>query len=218
MKPIKICSIFFAFAIILCGCSNNEIASIQAEADQYKKRIEALEIENRELQQKLTPVQLKQGSLTLNYIEGKDKRRFVEQEVPLLLIPQVDAQVLNKIEPNTVVEVQDFVEVNQEVWLYVTMPVFDTPANMKGWIKEPDTQLYTVETQSKVKSPITLKEGTNVYKVNLFTEIQGTETTKTEVDQTCILSDEQEQFVALSCAGGASFIVKKSDIFFPPVE
>ncbi|KAA0550057.1 hypothetical protein FZW96_01555 [Bacillus sp. BGMRC 2118] len=218
MKMIKFYTFYFIMIIILSACSNERMGSTTNELDQYKKRIENLEKENKELKGKLQPDQLKQESLTLNYIEGTETRRFVEQEVPLLLTPQAHAEILNTIAPSTVVEVHDVVEVYQEIWLYVTIPVFDTPTNMKGWIKEEDTQLYTHETQPKVKSPVTLQGGTIVYKVDLFTEIQGTEAFKTEGDHICMISDEQEELVALSCGGGTSFIVKKQDIVFPPVE
>lgn len=221
MKKVKVILTLFLISIILTACSNTETAvKTSNELDQYKKRIEVLEKENKELHQKQNEITLqqKQGILTLNYIVSPEKHRFVEQNISLLLTPHIEAQVLNEIESNTVVEVHDFVEVNQEIWLYVTIPVFDTPTNMKGWIKETNTKLYTIENQSKVKSPITIKENTNVHKVDLFTEIQSSEATKAEIEQTCVLTDEQGEFVALSCAGGANYIVNKSEVMYPPLN
>ncbi|MFZ3588807.1 hypothetical protein ACOI1C_05885 [Bacillus sp. DJP31] len=215
----KYMSLLVASLIFVSGCSNTtELESMKAERDQLKARVVALSEENQQLRQEVSLVTKVVEPLSFNYLEPLEKRRFVLKELPLLILPQVDSQSLNTISPNTVVEIQDFVEVNGEVWLHVTIPVFDSPTNMKGWIKEEDSELYTLEKQEFVKSPVMVKEGTNVYKVDLVTELSTVEAEKNEANQTCFISDEQDEYLALGCAGGTSFIVKKSDVVYPTLE
>jgi hypothetical protein len=205
---------------ILSGCSSDEMDQLLKERDQYKKRIEVLERVNKQLLQKVETAQKEDStekSLSLNYIDNSDQRRFIARDLPLLILPKEGSGELNLIEANTVIEVEDFVEVNHEVWIYVTIPVFDAPMNMKGWVKEIDTEVYTKEIMQQVKSPIVVEEGTSVFKVD-FGQIQSATPTKAEQKYNCFVSDEQDGYLALGCAGGGSFIVKKEEAIYPSVE
>ncbi len=217
-KPM---SLLVILLFIVSGCSNTtesiEIEGLKNERDQLKASVSVLTEENQQLRQDVSLAQKEVEPLSFNYIETLEKKRFVPKELSLLVLPQEGSQTLNKIEANTVVEIQDFVEVNGEVWLHVTIPVFDSPTNMKGWIKEEESDLYTRETQELVKSPIKVIEGTNVFKVELVSEVSTVNAEKIESDQNCFISDQDEYF-ALGCAGGTSFIVKKSDVVYPPLE
>ncbi|MBM7661902.1 hypothetical protein JOC85_002709 [Bacillus mesophilus] len=213
----RICLCIFTL-LFITGCSSAELDQVRDERNQLEKRVALLEKEIQQLRKSNNNGTHDGETLTLSYIENQQKHRFVDQNVPLLIQPHSEAQPLNEINANTVVEVHDYVDVNGELWLYVTIPVFDTPINMKGWIKETDTQLYTLEKQDQVTQPIILKVGTPVYKVELFNQTQAVETTELEMDQTCFVSDHQEEFLALGCVGGSSYIVNKAHVMYPEVK
>jgi hypothetical protein len=69
----------------------------------------------------------------------------------ILTIVSVSSFLLNpfikfrSILENTVVDVLDTADVKNVIWLYVSIPVYDTPINYKGWIKETDTVRYSKE-------------------------------------------------------------------------
>jgi hypothetical protein len=191
---------------------------ISEERDQLKVRVETLTREIQQLHKQVSLGPKEEESISLAYIEHREKNRFIPKDIPLLLVPQESSQKINQIEANTVVEVNDFVDVHGAVWLYVTIPVFDTSMNMKGWIKEIDTQLYTLERRELVKSPITLKVGTPVYGVDLFNQVNSVSTLELDVEKNCFISDSKDEYLALGCSGGTSFIVKKSNATYPEIE
>jgi hypothetical protein len=206
------------FLLVSSGCSSAELDQLRNERDQLKTRINVLEKKIQLLRKNVSEGEKDVDPLTLSYMEVPELYRFIPKQVPLLLIPKKEAQQLNVVEPNTVVEVHDFVDVNGELWLYITIPVFDTPINMKGWIKETDTQLYTLDKQPTVTQPIIVKAGVPVYKVELFNQVQAIAPVEVEVDQRCFVSDQQEDFLALGCAGGGSYIVQKDYVTYPEVK
>ncbi|WP_456279118.1 hypothetical protein [Bacillus sp. AK128] len=217
LRKTRLC-LFFFILFVISGCSSDELSQLREERDQLRSKINLLEKENKQLRKEASQVPSNQDMLTFTYLDIKESHRFIPKEVPLLILPNKESQQLNQIQPNTVVEVHDFVDVNGEVWLHVTIPVFDTPINMKGWIKEIDTQLYTTEIQDLVSQPIFLKKGTPVYQFGLFNELQAVEPVEIDMDQNCFVSDRQDDFLALGCAGGTSYIVSKEFVVFPEVK
>lgn len=205
---------------VSAGCSSEEAVNFTEEREQLQERVNVLTKENEELRQKLkaTKVEEEQPAISLQYMEKQEANRFVSKETPILLTPVKDSQVINIINPNTVVEVNDVVTVNEVVWLYVTIPVFDSPINVKGWMEEEDTELYTEDHKKLVKSPITVKAGTSIYEVDLFNQINTVEATSTENDHHCFISDQQDDYLAVGCGGGKSFVVSVKDVIFPIVD
>jgi len=126
-------------------------------------------------------------NISMLYIQPEYKKGFVKNELHILLLPLSGSPELNIIRPNTVVDVNDKVQVPQfnandpsqsdssEVWLYVTIPVYDSPINMKGWIKEADTVPCTKENQKLVQSDIIIKADTPVYETYDFDKIPSLE-------------------------------------------
>ena len=49
--------------------------------------------------------------------------------------------------------------VGQTLWYYVTIPVYDTPSNVKGWIQAKDTKAFTQDKVTQVQSDITVAAG-----------------------------------------------------------
>lgn len=208
--------------LIVYVCSitseSKEIQRIKAEREQLKASIGVLIGENQKLLHQLSLIKKDDKPLTFTYLEPLESKRFIPVKLPLLVLPQDGTQILREINQNTVVEVLDFVDVNGEVWLYISVPVFDSSMNRKGWIKEEHSELYTLNKQELVESPIYVNEGTNVYKVDLVTEIYSVTAEKILNEQQCFISDKQEEYFALGCGGDISFIIKKSEIIYPSLE
>lgn len=85
------------------------------------------------------------------YIEPKYKVNFIEKELKLLSLPHEKSYVLRIIQSNALVQINDLIEVKGKRWLNVTAPVYDTPMDFKGWIKESDTVPFTEEKEKKFK-------------------------------------------------------------------
>jgi len=96
---------------------------------------------------------------------------FVEKEVYTKLTPHENAHILRQIEANTVIDVNDLVSIHGEEWLYVTVPVYDSPSNMKGWIKRSQAIPYTKELTKKVQGDVYIAKGTPIYEVDQFKDI-----------------------------------------------
>ncbi|MBC7345786.1 MAG: hypothetical protein H5U03_10280, partial [Clostridia bacterium] len=86
------------------------------------------------------------------YMEPPYNKRFVERELDLLILPYDKARALRRISPNTLVDVNDLVQVGGERWLYVTVPVYDTPVDIKGWVREADTVSFTKDKEKKSRA------------------------------------------------------------------
>lgn len=154
------------------------------------------------------------------YMQPDYKKRFIQKESRILLLP-VDGspEVQNIIRPNTVVDVNDKVQVDSGgVWLYVTIPVYDSPMNMKGWIKETDTTPYNKENQKLVQSDVNIKAGTPVYETYDFNKISSIETVKLIYDKRGRLVERENGYVLLSCPGGEVIIVKEQYIVYPEIQ
>jgi hypothetical protein len=64
---------------------------------------------------------------------------------------------INTIQPNSLITVEDAAtSEGSEVWLYVSIPVYDCPCNMKGWICEADTVALTEENRTKIQSDVAI--------------------------------------------------------------
>jgi hypothetical protein len=157
------------------------------------------------------------SNLTINYIENKYQKVFVENKIDLIALPLDDSIILNTIYENTVVNVIDTAEVNNVIWLYVSIHVYDTPSNYKGWIKESDTVLYTKDKISKVQSHVTVKDGEDIFETYNFEDISITEPYKSNNDGGRI-EEKKDGFVRIQSAGGKTIWVKEVSIIYPEVD
>lgn len=156
------------------------------------------------------------SNLTINYIENKYQKVFVENKIDLFALPLDDSIILNTIYENTVVNVIDTAEVNNVIWLYVSIHVYDTSSNYKGWIKESDASLYTKDKINKVQGHVTVKEGEDIFETYNFEDISITEPYKSNNDGGRI-EERKDGFVRIQCAGGKTIWVKEISIVFPEV-
>ncbi|MFD1737224.1 hypothetical protein ACFSCX_11740 [Bacillus salitolerans] len=201
------------------GYMYKKMDGLRMENEQLINRMTVLKTENTKLLNMLENYKSQTTEpVSMLFLEKEHELRFVSKELPLLLFPQEGASGISQVPANTVVSINDIVSVNGETWLHITKPVFDSPMNMKGWIKEVDTELYTHQNKSLVKSPIIVPEQTPIFNVDFSGEIQMVENTTTQSTKQCFISDEQDDFFALGCGGGESLIVKKSQVVYPPIE
>ncbi|WP_246941640.1 hypothetical protein [Bacillus pinisoli] len=218
MKLFIISVKLLLFSLFLSGCTSEDLELLQNERNQLERRVQVLEQEVAELSKNTQKLANLNGTLTLSYLEKRETYRFIPDEIVLQLIPHNDSIAINKVNKGTVVEVFDYVDVNGEIWLYAGIPVFDNPVNMKGWIKESDTQLYSLEKQAMVIQPVVIKKGTSVYKVEISNQSEAVEPFLLEDEQICFVSDRQGEHVALGCADDSSYIVHKHEIVYPDVK
>lgn len=202
--------LFWAFIIILIiaglitGCSNQANVTIQS-----------LENENTNLKSMLDQVE----SLSMTYQDYEDKHRFVPKESQINALPIQDFKILRSIKENTVIQVIDAAQCqDQQLWLYVSVPVYDSPVNFKGWIPESETIKLTEDNVKLVQGDIYLKEGTPIYEVDQFDDIKLTPSTKVLYDVRGRIEKRQESFVYLVSPGGWTFWVEEKYLIFPSVD
>lgn len=107
---------------------------------------------------------------------------------------------------------------DQQLWLYVSVPVYDTPINFKGWIPESETVKLTKDNVKLVQGDVFLKEGTPIYEVNQFNEIKSATSTNLTHDVRGRIEKRQESFDYHDSPGGWSFWVEEKYLIFPKVD
>lgn len=160
----------------------------------------------------------KSAYLGMEYLQLEYKQRFVENEQELLFLPDVNSGVQRTIVPNTLIEVNDLVQVKNERWLYATVPVYDTPMNVKGWIKEADTVPFTKEKEKKVQSDVRILAGTTIYEVSDFADISVNTAQEAVNDIRGRLVEKNENFAKISAPGGMEFWVEEAKIVYPSAQ
>jgi hypothetical protein len=215
-KVIYIISIILV--MLISGCSDSTQV-IKSENQQLKNKISQFEKDSSdknsqrsELQNKAVP------NLTINYIENTNSKRFVEKQCDLLGLPVDNSIRLNTINENTVVTILDTVNVNNIIWLYVQIPVYDSPSNMKGWIKQADTILYTTDEVKNVQSGVFVKKGEAVYQVYEFGDIKSATPYKTSDELRGRIEEKRDGYVRLNCSGGNTVWVKEASVIYPEVD
>lgn len=216
----KIFIIFIIFVVLLSGCSN-ESQSIKSENEQLIIKISQLEKELSDKNSKISELQDSQNNaiknIMINYIENRSSKMFVEKKCDLLALPIENTIKLNTIEENTVVNVLDTTEVNNAIWLYVSIPVYDTPSNYKGWIKETNSVLYTKEIINKVQGDVKVIEGEDVYETSNFEDIKIVIPYKANSERGRIV-EKKDGYVRINCPGGKTIWVKDTSIIYPDVD
>lgn len=96
------------------------------------------------------------GTININtlFCSYKYKTRFIEKDRNLLFIPDNNSNVVNIARKGTIVKVLYSAVINnkrnnKDLWLLVQIPVFDTPMDSIGWLRESDTVQYN---KAKIKN------------------------------------------------------------------
>ncbi len=194
---------------ITVGCSNN-----QNENQQMKDKIAQLEKSVNDYKTK----ELKQNDFSISNDEILDKVRFIEKENKLLLLPLEDSRVVRNIQTNTLAKVIDRGVVDDLTWIYVEIPVHDSPIFSKGWIKENETVLYTKDKVHLVQSDVAIIAGAEVYETYTFEDIKKTVPEKLVNEDSGRLEEKNNGYCRISQAGGRDVWVKGSSVIYPGIE
>lgn len=190
--------------------------SINEISKQKDQQIKKLQIELSETKDLLDRYGI--NNFIANYVSYEHKKRFVNKETKLLVFPKNGAEPLSDIFANSVVNVEDAAtnQFNNEIWLFVSIPVYEYPAHRKGWIKELDTLPYTKELQTKVQSPIFIKKGTTFY--NDFDNISEKNIEELPYDVRGIIEEIRDSYARITPGAGWDFWVEKKYIIPPSIE
>lgn len=218
--------VIFAIIITLStvGCSTN-INEIMHEKD---NRISVLEIENNSLNEKLSSLesdkkQLESELKDINRVALLDmnyeyRKRFIPKNSEIRPIPISSVKPFRVILTNSVIDVIDSVYNNGQIWLYVSIPVYDTPLNNKGWVLESETVPLTEDAVKLVQSNVTLRKGTPIYNGEFITQKESIQPTNTSNEVSGRIERRQGSFVYIMSPGGWYFWVEEKYIVYPKVD
>lgn len=236
----KILLILLLLTVVMqCGCTNTDgsekerITLLEKDIEQYIQNIQQLEMKNEKSESEIENLkedlynknseiaklnEEKIETLIINYISNDSKKVFIEEQKNLFAIPDEKSQILSYIMSYSVIDVIDTVEVNNVVWLYVSIPVYDTPSNYKGWVRNSDTVAYTKDKISSVKSDAKVKAGSELIESFDFPDIKEVIPDIAEYDESGRISDKRDGYVRLDCHGGRSIWVHEEDLIYPEPE
>lgn len=218
---IAFLTILATASTLAVGYSYNKFNALENEINKKDQRIKEMELLVEEKNREVKQLTQNKGDeyISMTYIENNEKRRFVEKAAHILALPRLEAAPLRGVEENAVVEINDMVLTGKgEMWLYVTIPVYDGPTNMKGWLKESDTVPYTKEKQKLVRSDIVIKEGTPVFQGFEFNANIHTALAKVNGDKRGRIGNRKEGYVRLDCPGGETIWVEEKYLIYPKVQ
>lgn len=216
----KILIVLLTVALLFSGCSTtnqtlkNENSQLKNKVTQLQKELSIQKTENN----KTIESDKQNQSISINYVENTDKKRFVENGCYLSGLPMNDSIKLNSINKNTVITVLDTAAVENVRWLYVSIPVYDTPANCKGWVKESDTAAYTKDKISSVQYGVEIKEGENEYETDNFEDIKATKPGRTSKGDRGYIIEKKEGYVKVGCPGGKTVWMLETSIIYPEAD
>ncbi|KJR45410.1 hypothetical protein UF75_4197 [Desulfosporosinus sp. I2] len=198
--------------------SETEAKINQLEAENHTLKDRVASFENEMLRLKAEVASFEQR-LSLNNMDYPSSKRFVPKPSQIRALPLDDAIIFRPIEQNSVVTVFNAAtSENLELWLYVSVPVYDSPTNMKGWIPEKDTVALTVDNVKLAQSDVTLGEGTKIYEVFEFEKISVTKPVQADNEQRGRIEEKKDGWVRLSCPGGLTIWVMEKDLKYPEIE
>ena len=187
----------------------------QSENTELKKKVVSLEESNSELKYKVENLNT---PLSIDYIEVNEKIRFVEKENLILALPQSGSSIMRNVLSNSIVTVCEKALVNNETWLFIQIPTYDSVTNNRGWIKEAETTAYTKDKMSQVQSDVELKAGSEVYEVFNFDDIKNTSPIKLVNKDSGRLVEKREGFCRISQTGGRDIWVKENSVVYPETK
>ncbi len=211
MKRVILSLLLISF-ILLSGCSNNSKA-LKNENEELKNKINQLETELNARDRKIN--ELQNTVLPILYMQNKSSKRFVEKQCDLLALPIDSSVKFRPVSENTVVDVVDTASVNNVTWLYVSIPVYDTPMNYKGWIRESDTVLYTKDNMNKVQSDVKVKIGEDTYEIENLDAIGAVKPEKAGILDHGRIMEKKEGYVRIQCKGGRAIWAEESAVIYP---
>jgi hypothetical protein len=222
MRIIKGFGLIVIFLMLILGCSSSikeeeqsQLSKLENENSMLKEQIANL-IEDRNKSQGVTLNE----SLSMAYVTYNAKKRLVLKPSQILALPIKGAYIFRTIQPNTVVTVFDAVTTPAQngLWLYVEVPVYDTPSNIKGWILEAETVELTKDNIKLVQSDLTLGIGTPVYEVYEFEKISTTKPNYITYEMRGRLEEKRNGWARLTCPGGSDIWAQEKDLIYPVVE
>lgn len=225
MRKSKIFFVFLLISIFVAGCSANN-TDLATENTTLKEQIKELESDNGQLKGQVIQLrkELEENKYDLpviTYSTYEYKKRYVPMDIKVLWFPLSNAPEVTMIPGNSVITVIDAglsEKEGQELWLYVEAPVYDSPMNYKGWIRESDTVELTKENQMNVQSDVKVKKGTPFYETYSFDSIATTKAQNLPYDAVGRITGKKDGMVRLNCPGGWDFWVSEKNIEYPPVQ
>lgn len=199
---------------------NKHLALIKKN-ELLNKKYEEVSEANRNLKAKLIEEEKINISFSYSGLPKNEEVRIVPKETDLLVSPYNGAWKLNKIWKNTLITVHDKVSVSSDIeknsmWYFVSIPVYDTPMNYKGWIRVEDTIDYNEETKMILQGDVNIPKGSKIIKsFDLPNKEDEIKYQTTEYEMRGRIEDRKNGFVLIACPGGLSYWVKEEDIEYP---
>lgn len=175
-------------------------------------------VQNLVMQKAATSFEADCKNLNMLYLSYEDEYRVVMEDVDLLWLPLASSPVIRPAVQYTIVHVNDAVSVDNRTWLNVTIPVYDTPMNLKGWVPEAKTASVTDENRKLIASGLIVKAGAMAFETDDFANVAKTVPTPLPCDQVASTEDRQQGYLKLNLPGGNIIWVKESDVTFPDME
>ncbi len=224
----KLCFILIGF-LILTSCSSNDLnsqvsTSYQSSYSSSEERIielnnaiinknEEIKKLNDENNQYKEQLNNSNKPIGLSYIGYQQKYVFVGENKSILWMPDENSPIASSILQNSLVEViLAGYTTPDNIWLFVNIPVYDTPSNCYGWIKESDTQKYTKENQKLITGNIIIHKGTKGQFPDGYGEYIE------DMDQQGMIEKREQGKVLVIFAGGKQVWYEEKDINFLPIE
>lgn len=225
MKSWKVVILFLIVSLTISGCASSENDILKQDNENLQNRILSLTKEKNSLEARLNDIEEKlnekQWIPSVTYCDYDFENRLVLSQLDVHLYPGKKAPVIGNIHSNTLIRVIDsglLENEDRDVWLYIEFPVYDTPMNNRGWVKEKDTSELTEENREQVRRNIVVRKGTSIFETFSYSDIINTEQTKLTYDVSGRFEEEVEGYVHVFCAGGLDFWVEKKFIEFPKIE
>lgn len=180
-----------------------ELAADNRRLANDRARLEE-EVEN--LKQKYMPLYSSAADATV---------RFVREDTVLRFLPGQGEVEIRKVPAGTLVQViQKTVNMEtNETWLYVEVPVFDTPQDNRGYIPVEPTVYFTPDLERQVISPVTVPAGSTIYSAEPGQESRELETPGQ--DQRVMIEGRRQDKVLCTAAGGTTFLTAPDNIVYP---
>lgn len=135
----------FLFIVLLCISLyisyyfNNKLSLQKRQFIILKKQYD-------ELKDKINKKNNSLDSLVVKYVLPQYNSGIIKLKCNLYLYPLDSSIVLLSLEKNSFIQIQDCAEINNKLWVEVSLPSSDR-INSKGWIEESNIQWITDENE-----------------------------------------------------------------------
>ena len=198
----------------------DEMQQLEEALQQETESLEAARSELRtsgnrinELEEELEGARLKY--MPLFSTESDARSRFVQVDTELMFLPGREEAVLRDVSAGTIVQViqkTTNLETGEE-WLYVQVPVYDTPQDNRGYILLDTAVYFTPDLERQAVSPLTLPEGTNLYSVEPGRSEEVVDVTERVLR--VFLIGPENGLVRVGASGGQEYLVNPEAIGYP---